>query len=128
MKSDLKNPDYNLEVRTTKFSNLVIELYKSITQDVINKPIITQLIKSGTSVGANYAEANNACSKNDFKNKIYICKKEICETKYWLKIIKDNNLTENSIIQNTQREAEELTLIFGKILSSLRNNSKLKNS
>ena len=128
MKSDVNNSDYNLENRTSKFSNLIIELCKHIVQDTITKPIISQLVKSGTSVGANYTEANNASSRNDFRNKIYICKKEISETKYWLRIIKHNNLAQNTIIESIQREAEELTLIFGKILSSLKNNSKLKHS
>ncbi len=128
MKSDVNNPDYDLESRTTKFSNLIIGLCKQIIQDTITRPIISQLVKSGTSVGANYTEANNASSPNDFRNKIYICKKEICETKYWLRIIKSNNFTQNPVIENIQREAEELTLIFGRILSSLKNNSKLKHS
>ena len=128
MKSDVNNPDYDLESRTTKFSNLIIGLCKQIVQDTITRPIISQLVKSGTSVGANYTEANNASSPNDFRNKIYICKKEICETKYWLRIIKSNNFTQNPVIENIQREAEELTLIFGRILSSLKNNSKLKHS
>lgn len=113
---------------TSKFSNLIIRLCKQIVQDTITRPTISQLIKSGTSVGANYTEANNASSPNDFRNKIYICKKEICETKYWLKIIKSNNFTQNPVIENVQRKAEELTLIFGRILSSLKNNSKLKHS
>ncbi len=128
MKSDVNNPDYDLESRTSKFSNLIIGLCKQIVQDTITRPIISQLVKSGTSVGANYTEANNASSPNDFRNKIYICKKEICETKYWLRIIKSNNFTQNPVIENIQREAEELTLIFGRILSSLKNNSKLKHS
>ncbi len=127
MKSDLK-PDYNLEIRTEKFSNSIINLCKSIERNVITLPIINQLVKCGTSVGANYIEANNASSKNDFRNKIYICKKEICETKYWLKIIKYHKFVEDTDIDIIQKEAEELTLIFGKILSSLKNNAILKNS
>ncbi len=127
MKSDLK-PNYNLEIRTEKFSNSIIDLCKSIEKNTITLPIINQLVRCGTSVGANYIEANNASSKNDFRNKIYICKKEICETKYWLKIIRHHKFVKDIDINMTQKEAEELTLIFGKILSSFKKNSILKNS
>ncbi len=68
---------YDLEERTAKFGEDIIKYCKSIKQDTITKSIISQLIRSGTSVGANYMEANGASSKKDFRNKIYICKKEI---------------------------------------------------
>lgn len=71
--------DYNLEDRTIKFSEEIIELVKKVQLDTINKPIINQLVRSATSVGANYCEANGASSKKDFKNKIHICKKEAIE-------------------------------------------------
>lgn len=67
---------YDLEERTAKFGENIIELYKNIKQDIITKLIINQLIRSGTSIGANYMEANGASSKKDFRNKIFICKKE----------------------------------------------------
>jgi len=76
--------DYNLEGRTMKFSENIIDLIKTIKINEINKPIIKQLIRSATSIGANYNEANGASSRKDFKNKIFICKKEAKETKYWL--------------------------------------------
>lgn len=80
-------PKYDLCERTAEFSGKIIQTCKKIEQNIINKPIISQLIRSGTSIGANYCEANNASSKKDFKNKIYICKKEAQETKYWLQIL-----------------------------------------
>ncbi len=78
---------YDLEERTAKFGENIINFCNSITQNMINKPIINQLVRSGTSVGANYCEANNASSKKDFINKIFICKKESQETKHWLRMI-----------------------------------------
>ena len=69
--------NYDLKERTAKFGEDIIKYCKSIKQDTITKSIISQLIRSGTSVGANYMEANGASSKKDFRNKIYICKKEI---------------------------------------------------
>lgn len=66
---------YDLEKRTSKFGGDVILFCRKLSQDTITKPLISQLIRSATSVGANYMEANAASSKKDFKNKIHICKK-----------------------------------------------------
>jgi len=66
---------YDLEERTAKFGERIILFCRELNQDVITKPIISQLVRSGTSVGANYMEANAAVSKKDFNNKIHICKK-----------------------------------------------------
>jgi four helix bundle protein len=82
---------YNLEERTVKFSGEVILFVKSLNRDVVNIPLINQLVKSATSIGANYCEANGASSRRDFKNKIFICKKEAKETKYWLQIMAQAN-------------------------------------
>jgi hypothetical protein len=68
--------NYNLEERTTKFSGEIISFVRVLQKDIVNNPLISQLVRSGTSIGANYCEANGASSKKDFKNKIYICKKE----------------------------------------------------
>ncbi len=116
MKSDLKNPDNNLVERTFRFAQNVINLCRSIDQNIITRPIISQLIKSGTSVGANYREAQNACSRKDFRNKLYICKKEISETEYWLRLLKEYDFSKISLLE---KEAQELTLIFGKSISSI---------
>ena len=112
---------YDLEERTAKFGEDVIKYCQSIRQDTITRPIISQLIKSGTSVGANYMEANGASSKKDFRNKIYICKKEIQESKHWLRMIAAA-IPEKKEESNTHwKEAQELTLIFQKIVSTLNN-------
>jgi len=85
--SNNKTNNYDLEERTAKFGEDVIDFVKSIKRNSIDDSSIRQLIRSATNVGANYCEANNASSKNDFRNKIYICKKETNETKYWLRIL-----------------------------------------
>ena len=79
-----KNKEYNLEDRTVRYSENIIIFAKNLKKDIIIIPLIKQLIRSSTSIGANYCEANGASSKKDFKNKIHICKKEAKETKYWL--------------------------------------------
>lgn len=112
---------YDLEERTAKFGEEIIRLCKRIKQDVINKPIINQIIRSATSVGANYMEANSASSKKDFKNKIYICKKEIQETKHWLRMMANCEPEKRKELVILWKECQELILIFGKIVSKLKN-------
>lgn len=109
------NDKFDLEERTAKFAEDIIELCKRAPKTIITIPIIDQLIRAGTSIGANYCEANGASSRKDFKNKIFICKKESKETKYWLRILAKavKELTDNC--RKLWSEAQELTLIFSKI-------------
>jgi len=116
--------NYNLEERTARFGEDVIQFCKTIRQSAITEPIINQLIRSGTSIGANYMEANAASSKRDFRNKIYICKKETQETKHWLRMIAKAVPEKKEESRELWKEAQELTLIFGKIISSLRKEKK----
>ena len=109
---------YDLEERTAKFGENIIDLCKIVKHDVITKPIVNQLVRSATSVGANYMEANGASSKKDFKNKIFICKKEARETKHWLRMLA-RCVSNKEEIKNLWRECQELTLIFSKITISL---------
>jgi len=109
---------YDLEERTALFSEKIIELCKKIPQNPITIPLINQLIRSGTSIGANYTEANGASSKKDFKNKIFICKKEAMETKYWLRLLAKTDKEYTEICRGLWKETHELTLIFSKISKS----------
>jgi four helix bundle protein len=113
------NKEFDLEERTTKFSEDIIELVKSIKRDDINRVIIVQLTRAATSIGANYCEANASSSKRDFRNKIYICKKEANETKYWLKILAKYHPELGDIIKKLWKEAHELHLIFQRITNTL---------
>jgi len=115
---------YDLEERTAKFGEDIIEFCKSIKQDAITMPIINQLIRSGTSIGANYMEANAASSKKDFRNKIFICKKEAQETKHWLRMLAKCVPKRKEEIKKLWKECQELTLIFQKITSSLKKKKK----
>jgi len=111
---------YDLEERTAKFGEAAISLCKTIKLDVITKPLISQLVRSSTSVGANYMEVNGASSRKDFAHKIYICKKEVQETKHWLRMLAKSATSQRDEIRILWKEAQELTLIFGKIASSSR--------
>ncbi len=112
---------YDLEERTAQFGENIIEFCKTIKQDIITKPLISQLVRSATSIGANYMEANGASSKKDFRNKIHICKKEAQETKHWLRMISVACPICKNNARKLWKEVQELTLIFGKIVSSLKN-------
>ena len=113
--------NYDLEERTAKFGENIIKFSRIIKQDIITKPIISQIIRSGTSIGANYCEANGASSKKDFKNKIHICKKEAQETQHWLRMISTAVPNQKQDARKLWRETQELILIFGKIISSIKN-------
>ncbi len=91
MSNDTMNKKYDLEERTAKFGENIIDFAKTIPISLVTQRIIPQLVASGTSLGANYCEADDAESGRDFKHKIGICKKEARETKYWLRIIAKTN-------------------------------------
>lgn len=110
--------NYDLRERTTDFGIEIIRFCKTIPQDTISKPIISQLIRAGTSVGANYAEASAASSRKDFANKIYIARKEAQETMHWLRMISE--ITGSDKTQLLAQECHELILIFQKTTITLR--------
>ncbi len=110
---------YDLEERTAKFGGEIIRFCRALKQDTITRPLIDQLVRSATSIGANYQEANGASSKSDFRNKIHICKKEAQETKHWIRMLGECFDDKRAELSPLWKEAQELTLIFQKITSSL---------
>ena len=78
-----------LEKRTQKFAVRIIRLSAKLPNTPEARVIRNQMTKAGTSIGANYREANRARSKADFRNKIAICESEASETQYWLKVIEE---------------------------------------
>jgi four helix bundle protein len=117
---------YDLEERTAKFGEDIIKFVKSIRRDDINRPIVSQIIRSATSIGANYCEADGAESKKDFQHKIGICKKESKETKHWLRMLSVTNSESKGVCREHWKEAQELTLIFSKIINNSKMNSTQK--
>jgi four helix bundle protein len=115
------NKKYDLEERTAKFGEDVIDFLKTVEKNPINNPLISQLVRSATSIGANYMEADGAESKKDFKHKIGLCKKESKETKHWVRMIAKANKDQAEKCRVLWREAKELTLIFSAIVISLKN-------
>lgn len=111
---------YDLESRTTEFGKSVIRFVRLLKTTVVNQNIIGQVLRSSSSVGANYREANGASSKKDFVNKIHICRKEIQETKHWLELLAEAEPEQAEVLRTIWKEAHELTLIFNRIATSAR--------
>lgn len=109
--------EYDLAKRTSSFGAQAIIFAKTINESLINRPLISQFIRSSTSIGANYMEADCAESKKDFKHKIGICKKESKETTHWLHMIAIANPDKSDECRVLWQESHELTLIFASIAS-----------
>lgn len=110
-----KTVKFDLGERTEKFARDIVCFAKKIPDSTITKQLIAQLIRSGTSIGANYCEADNAISRRDFYHKISICKKEARETIFWLKTFLAILPLNEFEIQKLQDEAKQLMLIFNAI-------------
>jgi len=111
---------YDLEWRLVKFSKDILYIIKKITITQINSNIINQVLRSATSIWANYHEANWASSKKDFRNKIFICRKEAQETYYRLDLLLNVEEIYKEELNVLFKESKELVLIFNKISSSLK--------
>ncbi len=107
---------YDLEERTASFGEAIIEFAKSIPKNEITLPLIGQVVRSATSVGANYCEADDASSKKEFRQKIGYCRKEARETKHWLRMIAKASPELREAALPIWQEAKELHLIFAAIL------------
>jgi four helix bundle protein len=109
---------YDLEERTARFGEQVILFAKKIPWSPVNNRLIDQLVGAGTSVGANYCEADDAASRADFKHRISICRKEARETKHFLRMVATAEPSLRSDARTIWKEAHELHLIFCRIWRS----------
>ena len=112
-----------LEARTKLFALSVIQLVGKLPRGKASEIIGYQLLKSGTSIGANYREVNRAQSHDDFIHKVAICEKEAAEREYWLELALEANLTTPASSEELLREVRELLAIFvasGRTAKSLR--------
>lgn len=106
---------YDLEERTIRFSKKIIPFCGELNKKPLTRPMAQQLIRSATSIGANYCEANGASTKKDFRNKIYICKKEAQETRYWLCLLEGESNNDEQLLGELLVENQELIKIFAAI-------------
>jgi len=126
MSNDKMTKKYDLEERTAKFGEDIIEFAKKIPKNVITIPLIDQLIKAGTSVGGNYCEADCAESRKDFEHKLGICKKEAKESKHWLRMVAKACPKLKDEAKRLWKEANELKRIFISIIKKSQANRNRK--
>jgi four helix bundle protein len=109
----MQNEEKNLIPRTKEFARRIIRLYVALPKgNVVAQVLGKQFLRSGTSVGANYREANRGRSKAEFIAKIGDCLKESDETLYWLELLSDENVISSSRLRSLLGEANELAAIF----------------
>lgn len=120
MTNKIPNPNvqkrFDLEERTACFGETIIDFAKSLPKNAVTLPLINQLVRAGTSVGANYMEADAASTKKDFRYKISICRKEAKETRHWLRMIARAVPEKKEEARKLWKEAQELVFIFSSIL------------
>jgi len=118
MSGDDEKARYDLEERTAKFGEAIIDFAKTVPVGPVTKRLIDQVVGAGTSVGANYCEADDAVSKKEFRHRIGICKKEARETKFFIRMIVRAVPELREAAKPLWQEAKELHLIFAKIYRS----------
>jgi len=107
-----KEKGKELEKRTRQFAVQIIELSSKLPNTEAGRVVKHQMVKAGTSIGANYREANRSVSKADFRNKIGICMKEASETEYWLEVAIEADMLLWAHVKSIYEECKELLAIF----------------
>jgi four helix bundle protein len=108
---------YDLEDRTLVFARNIRDFVRDLKKTTANSEYIGQLIRSSSSVGANYIEANDSLGKKDFAMRIKICRKEAKEARFWLRLVEvEDDSNTDTLRKALEQEATELMNIFGAIL------------
>ena len=116
----------DLKDRTKNFALRIIRMYTSLPKSPEAKIVGAQVLRSGTSVGANYREAYRSRSKADFIAKMGDCLKELDETTYWFQLLIEGNVLSENKLSGLLQEANELTAIFVTIIKNTKTNLKKK--
>jgi four helix bundle protein len=125
MRIDLKtNKQVDILERCIQYSLQIIKFFREIEKDNVGRLLGNQLLRSGTSIGANVHEAQGGQSKADFIAKISIAQKEACESSYWLRILLETKLGQSADIRNLRQETDELIRILSSILISAKGRTK----
>jgi four helix bundle protein len=115
-KTQSTNKYRDFENRTTEFGRRIIRLCKALPKNGINYPLVSQIVRSSGSVGANYREANEAVGRKDFLHRLRIARKEAKETDHWLNLIEESNLEFGEKMKNLFQEAREIRNILSAII------------
>ena len=117
-----------MEERTAVFGETVIDFLKTLPRDDITRPLISQLVRSATSVGANYGEADDGVSRRDFHHRIGTSRKEAKESKFFLRMLARAAPSKRDEARKLWKEAHELHLILSRIFWKTRaDNTKKRN-
>ena len=116
----------DLKERSKEFALRIIRMYTSLPKTTEAKVLGTQVLRSGTSVGANYREASRGRSKAEFVAKMGDCLKELDETIYWLELLIEGEILPENKLSDLLRESKELTAIFVTIIKNTKTNAKKK--
>ena len=116
----------DLKERTKNFALRIIRMYSSLPKSTEAKVLGKQVLRSGTSVGANYREASQGRSKAEFVAKMGDCLKELEETTYWLELLIDGTILPKNKLSGLLRESNELTAIFVTIIKKTKTNLNKK--
>ena len=117
-----KKPPEDIRERSFKFALRIIKLCKELPKNEVNKVLVNQVLRSGTSIGANLEEALGAHTKAEFTNSTNIAKKEARETNYWLRLMAESNgLKIKKRMENLLDEAEEIIKILTSSVKKLKN-------
>lgn len=116
----------NLKVRTKKFALRILKMYSSLPKSTEAKVLGTQVLRSGTSVGANYREASRGRSKAEFIAKMGDCLKELDETTYWFELLIEGGILPDNKLSRLVQESKELTAIFVAIIKKTKSNQNKK--
>lgn len=115
--SNAGNVPIDSRERSLIFSRDIIRFLKALPNNTFTQPVINQLLRSSTSIGANFNEAKNAGSKKDFRNKVFIAKKEASESLYWLRLLEES--TNSNELKRLQNECQEIILILQSIANKV---------
>ena len=107
--------------KTYNFALRIVKLYKYLSDERNEYTLSKQILRSGTSIGANAEEASGSISKKEFRSKFFISYKEARETHYWLRLLKDSDYIEAKLADSLIEDVEEILRILGAILKTVSN-------
>jgi len=111
-----------LYIKSKAFAIRIVRLYQYLATEKKEFIISKQLLRSGTSIGANIAEASRAISRSDFTAKVYISAKECAETLYWLELLHDTDYLSDAQFQSMNRDCRELERLLSASTKTLKSN------
>ncbi|WP_425448024.1 four helix bundle protein [Dethiothermospora halolimnae] len=117
--------DNAVREKTYNFALRIVKMYRYIVEEKKEYVISKQLLRCGTSIGANIEEGCSAQSRKDFINKLSIAQKESYETRYWLKLLRDSEIIETIYIKSMLKDCEEIIKLISKILVTTKKNDKI---